>query len=153
MGAAGPALSIAAVGLSAAGDISKGFGQKAADEYQAARLDRAAQYGELQASQVGAQLTEKLNVTLGNIDTISAAAHLDPTSPSTAAYRDYQEYQGTRAKEITVDSLLSDARQKESDAAYLREAGSFALGTSFLSAGGDILKGLSPLAGAKSPAG
>ena len=143
MGAAGgPALSLAAVGLTAAGTISKGFGTKAADDYQAARLDRAAQYGELAAAQTGAQMTERLVHTLGTIDTMTAAGHVDPTSPTTAAVRDFAEYQGTRAKTITVDNLLEDARQKESDAAYLREAGSFALGTSFLSAGAQVAAGL-----------
>jgi hypothetical protein len=68
--------------------------------------------------------------------------------------RDYAEYQGTRAKDITVDNLLEDARQKEADADYLRQAGSYALGTSFLGAGADIFGGLvkSPLGGGSSGA-
>jgi hypothetical protein len=76
---AGPASSIVGAGLSAYANIEKAMGTKQADEYQAAELDRAAEYGRLKATQTSAQMTQKLNQTLGNIDVIRAAAHDDPT--------------------------------------------------------------------------
>jgi hypothetical protein len=156
--------SIASVGLNVFGAEAKGQSQAAADrvqaqgiaagdEFRAAELDRAAQYGELKATQTGAQLTRNLNITLGNIDAIRSAAHDDPTSPTGAAIRDYAEATGTEQKGIEVSSLEAQAKQSEADAAYLRYAGhqallsgdlgaTSALLSGNLTAGADILKGI-----------
>jgi len=158
------AISLASVGLGAFGDISKGQGQAnadrlnatgvaAGDEFKAAELDRAAQYGELKASQTAGQLTRNLNITLGNIDAIRSAAHADPSSPTGAAIRDYTEQTGTEQKDIEVSSIQEQARQDEADAAYLRYAANQALLTGdvgassaimsgYISAGSDVLKGI-----------
>jgi len=142
-GGSGPSiLSLASAGLSAYGTILKGQGEQAADEYKAQSLERAAQVGTVKAAQTGAQLTERLNNTLGNIDAVRAAAHADPTSPTGAAIRDTAEYQGTREKTITVDNILEQTAQDESDAAYLRSAGKYALLTSDISAAAGIGKAL-----------
>lgn len=134
--------SIASVGMSAYGDITKAQGTAAGDQFKAAELDRAAEYGELKAKQTSGQLTQNLTMTLGNIDAIRAAAHDDPTSPTGAAVRDYAERVGTNQKDIQVDSILQQSRQNEADAAYLRKASSAALLSGDIAAGGDILKGL-----------
>ena len=60
----------------------RGEGVASADEYQAAKLDNAAKYGELKAVQTGGQMTRSLNTTLGNISAVRAAAGADPNSPT-----------------------------------------------------------------------
>ena len=148
--AAGPALSIAGAGLSAFSSIEKAMGTKQADEFQAAELDRAAEYGRLKADQTSGQMTQKLNQTLGNIDVIRAAAHDDPTSPTGVAYRDYQEMIGATQKTITVQNILAQSQQQESDAAYLRSAGNSALLAGVIGAGGTFLGSVGTAAGKSS---
>jgi hypothetical protein len=145
--AAGPAaiLSLASMGFSAAGSLESAKGTASADQYKAAELDRAAQYGELKATQTNAQLTRNLSITLGNIDAVRAAARTDPTSPTGAAVRDFTEQTETERKNIQVDSILAQARQSEADAAYLRSASSDALLGGELGAGSALLKGVAGL--------
>jgi hypothetical protein len=140
---AGPTagLSLASAGLSAYGSIMQGESTKAADVFKSEELQRAAEYGELKASQVGAQMTRSLNVQLGNIDTIRAAAHADLSSPTGAAVRDYTEEIGTEKKTTAVDSILAQAQQDEASAAYLRQAGSTALLSGDIGAFAGLLKG------------
>src|SRR5438093_1112218 len=84
--------SIASMGLSAYGSVLGGKAKKQELDFQgsqygmqADRASRAAEFGKLQASLTDTVLRENLNVTLGNIDVMRAAAHVDPTSPTTAA--------------------------------------------------------------------
>jgi hypothetical protein len=140
--AAASGMSLAATGLQAYGDYEKGVGNKAGDEFRAAQLEQAAQYGELKAKQTGAQLTRNLNITLGNIDAVRAAARTDPTSPTGAAVRDYTEQVGTEQRGIEVSNILAQVRQNEADAAYLRYAGNRALLAGEVAAAGDVLKGV-----------
>lgn len=134
--------SIASVGMQVYGDETKAKGTAAGDQFKAAELDRAAQYGELKATQTSGQLTRNLSMTLGNIDAIRAAAHDDPTSPTGAAVRDYAEKIGTDQKTIQVDSILAQLQQQEADAAYMRKSASDALLSGDIAAGADILKGI-----------
>ena len=138
-GAAAGGLSIASAGLSAYSTVLEGEGTQAADEYQAESLERAANVGKVKAAQTGAQMTESLNNTLGNIDAVRAAAHTDLSSPTGAAIYNTAEYQGNRQKTITVDNILEQANQDTSDAAYLRAAGSYALQTSEVGAAASFL--------------
>jgi hypothetical protein len=146
-GGAASVLSMASMGFSAASSITQGEGTAAADTYKAEQLDRSAQIGELKGNQTNAQLTRNLAISLGNLDAIRAAARTDPTSPTGAAVRDYTEQVGTEQKNIKVDSIMAQAQEDESDAAYLRKASSDALLSGDLGAAGDILgtKGLSGL--------
>lgn len=134
--------SIASVGLTAYGDVTKASGTAAGDQFRAAELDRAAQYGELKATQTSGQLTRNLNMQLGNIDAIRAAAHDDPTSPTGVAVRDYAEQRGIEQRDIQVDSILAQSKQSEADAAYLRKSASDALLSGDIAAGADVLKGI-----------
>jgi hypothetical protein len=142
MQAAGPAFSIAAVGLKAAGDYETSRGTAAADKFKGEELDRAAQYGDLKATQTNAQMTRNLTITLGNIDAVRAAARTDPTSPTGAAVRDYTEATGTEQKDIKVDSIMAQAQQDEADAAYMRSSASNALLSGDISIVGDVLGGI-----------
>lgn len=141
-GGAASGLSLASMGLSAYGAITSSEGTAAADTYKAEQLDRAAQYGDLKATQTNAQMTRNLTITLGNIDAVRAAARTDPTSPTGAAVRDYAEQTGTEQKNIKVDSIMAQAQEDEANAAYLRKASSQALLGGDLTAGGDVLKGI-----------
>ncbi len=127
MQAAGAGLSIVGAGLGAFAQIKQAQGVKAGDEFKAASEERAAEYGRLKATQTGAEMTMRLNQTLGNIDAIRGASHDDPSSPTGAAFRDAQENLGNWQRSIVTGNILAQARQQDADAAYLRAAGSNAL--------------------------
>src|SRR6266581_338101 len=122
MGASGatPAsgASLASIGLSAYSTILKSEGVAEADQFQAAKLENAATYGELKAVQTGGQMIRNLNTVLGNIDAVRVAAGNDPTSPTGVAVRENAEEIGTEQKTITVNSILQQSRQERADAAY-----------------------------------
>jgi hypothetical protein len=141
-GGAASGLSLASTGFQAFGSVESGMGTQAADDYKGEQLQQAATYGELKATQTNSQLTQNLNMTLGNIDAVRAAGHTDPTSPTGAAVRNQIEGIGTEKKNIQVDSINAQAQEDEANAAYLRQAGSQALLGGVLGAGGDVLKGL-----------
>lgn len=137
--------SLASIGLSAYSTILSAQGTAAADEFQSAKLERAATYGELKAVQVGGQMTRSLNRTLGNIDAVRAAANTDPTSPTGAAFRDNQEQIGTDQRLTTVNSIMAQAMQDRSDSAYYKSAASDALFAGEISAAAGIAKGIAGL--------
>lgn len=126
-GTAATGSSIASIGLTTYATLLKAQGTATADQYQADKLEKSAEYGELKADQTSAQMTRNLNNVLGNIDAIRAAANTDPTSPTGAAVRDNQEAIGDTQRSITVNSIKAQAIQDRSDAAYYRQASSDAL--------------------------
>jgi hypothetical protein len=141
-GGAASGLSIASIGLSAASSIMQGEGTASADTYKAEQLDRASQYGVLKGTQTNAQLTRNMAISLGQLDSIRAAAKTDPTSPTGVAVRDYTEQVDTENKNIKVDSIMAQAQEDEANAAYLRKASSDALLGGELGAGGAVAKGI-----------
>ncbi|HEY8751595.1 MAG TPA: hypothetical protein VIM11_26675 [Tepidisphaeraceae bacterium] len=120
-------MSLASAGLSAYSTMLQAKGTASADEYQSAKLEQAATYGDLKAVQTGGQMTRNLNQTLGNIDAVRAAANADPNSPTGAAFRSNQEDIGTTNRGITVNSILQQSTQERNDAAYYKSAASNAL--------------------------
>jgi hypothetical protein len=141
-GAAASGLSQLGVAGSVAGALIGARGTKNADDYKAAMLEQAAQYGDLKATQTNAQMTRNLSITLGHIDAVRAAARTDPTSPTGAAVRDYTETVGTEDKNIKVDSILAQSQMDEENAAYMRQAGSDALLAGDINAGAGIVKAI-----------
>jgi hypothetical protein len=139
---AGAGFSIAGAGLGAYGDVLKGEGIQAGDEFKAATLENAAARGRVAATEVGADYTRKIATDLGNIDALRAANHTDPTSPTGAAIRDYHEQIGTTQKTIAVDNIIAQSQQEDAEAKYLREAGKTALLSGYIGAGADLLKGI-----------
>jgi hypothetical protein len=149
--------SLASAGFTAEGALLQGKGAQlqaqgvaAADTFKAEQLERAAEYGDLKAAQTAGQMTRNLNVTLGNIDAIRAAAHTDPTSPTGAAYRGMVEEVGGEQKGITVDSILAQSQEDTANAAYLRQAsgrallsGDISMQAGEITASADILKSIS----------
>lgn len=138
---AGPA-SIASLALTAASDITKGSATQAADTFQADKAERAAQFGELQATLTDKTMLESLNTTLGNIETVRAAAGADPSSPTGAALLQHAEDLGDTQRLATVGSQRGQAAEDLASADYLRKAGDFAVKQSYLSAATDVAGGL-----------
>jgi hypothetical protein len=136
--------SIVGAGLSAYSDILSSQGTAAGANYKAAALENAAQRGKVAAAQTGASASEKLARDLGNIDAVRAAAHTDPTSPTGAAIRDWNETLGLTQKSISIDQIMAQSAQEQSDAAYLRSSAKTALLGGEISAGADILKAVGP---------
>lgn len=133
-GVASAGASIASIGLQyyagvqkAQADQFKATGESQGDTYQAERLDVAAQYGDLKATQTQGQMTRNLNSTLSNIDAVRAASHTDPTSPTGAAVRSQAEDIGDSQIGITVGNITAQTDQERSDAAYYRTASANAL--------------------------
>lgn len=123
----GKALGLEAQELGMRGTALQQRGQAAGLEFSALKSDRAAEYGRLNAAQVGSQLSRDLNTTLGNLDAIRSAAHTDPTSPTGAAVRGMEEGIGLEQKAIKVGNINAQATQNEADAAYYRVAATNAL--------------------------
>ncbi len=134
--------SIAGAGLSAYSDILKGQGVAAGDTFKAEVLEQNAQRGQVQAAEVGADMSRKLSIDLGNIDAMRAAAHTDITSPTGAAIRDNAENIGLTQKSIAVDQIMAQSRQEQDEAAYLRSASKTALLSGDIGAGADIFGAL-----------
>lgn len=134
--------SLVSIGLEAYSTMLKAQGTATADEWQAAKLDSAAKYGELKAAQTGAQMSRSLNQTLGNIQAVQAAARADPNSPTGAAIFDSQEALGTTARTTAVDSILAQSAQDKADAAYYRSASKDALFAGEIGAAAGIAKGI-----------
>lgn len=137
--------SIASIGLQTYSTLLKAQGTATADKYQADKLERSAEYGDLKATQTGAQMTRNLNNVLGNIDAIRAAANTDPTSPTGAAVRDNQEAIGSSQRQITVDSIKAQAIQDRDDAAFYRQASSDAMLSGEISAAAGVFSSISKM--------
>jgi hypothetical protein len=151
MGAAAPIAavsSLASIGLSAMGTIQKGEGEKAADEFKAARAEEAAKFGRLQADLTDTTDRQNLNITLSNIDAIRATGNIDPRSPTGGAIEDLNVQRSTMQRMSKEITLRSQAASDEAGARYLRQAGDFALSNSYVQAAagaaGGLAKGFGP---------
>lgn len=134
--------SIASLGLGAFSAITEGYGKQAANEAQAARAERAAQFGRLQANLTDTTMRDELNTTLGNIDVIRAAARIDPSSPTTAAIEDRQRLVSDRQRTAAVLSIRSQVAEDEASARFLRESGDFAVTQGYLKAATGVAGGV-----------
>jgi hypothetical protein len=133
MGAvAGPA---AAIGLvaSTASSVVQSQGVKAADDMQADELARKAAIGQTAATETNANLTMRLNQSLGNIDAVRAAEHADPASPVTAALRSTTTAIANEDRVIKVGNILSQSEEDTAASDYMRKSGSYALTQGWLS--------------------
>lgn len=150
MGAAAAAggASVVSLGLSAMGTVMGGQAQKSAADFKAAQAEQAAKFGRLQADLTDVTMRENLNKTLYNIDAIRAGGNVDPSSPTTAAIEAHNTELSDRQRTAQLVSLRSQADADEASAHYLRQAGDFALTTSYITAGaqvaGGIAKGFGP---------
>lgn len=129
---------VASLALTVASDITQGNATQAADEFKADRAQRAAEFGQIQASLTDTTMREQLNTTLGNIETIRAAAGADPNSPTGAAILEHNEDLSNRQRMAAVGSLKAQSAEDLASADYLRKAGDFAVTQSYLKAGTDV---------------
>ncbi len=145
----GAVASLASMGLKAYGDVEKGKGQQAADEFQAQQLERKKKYADLQAEQVGAAMTTKLGDALADLDVRRAQQKTDPLSPTGIAIRGAARDRGFTQIATVRDNIMEQGRQEAADAAFLRQAGEQALKTSYLGAAADVAGGLSSIGNPK----
>lgn len=138
--------SLASVGLSTYATMLQASGTSAGYDHKASQLERAAEYGDVKATQTNASMTRDLATTLGNIDAVRAAAHADPNSPTGAAIRDNQERIGIDQKLTAVGNINAQSAQQRADAAYYRNASSNAMLGGVLGAGAGLLKAIAPIA-------
>jgi hypothetical protein len=117
----------------------KGAGTQAADNMRSAQLEQSAQYGRMAADETNANMLDRLNATLGNIDTVRAAGHDDPTSPTAIALHDRATSLNNQERATRVGNINAQVSQDEASAGYLKSAGSYAYGQGFVGAGADLL--------------
>lgn len=140
---AGPASDISPL-LGLFAGIMQGQGQESSDDFQAAQLAQKAQLGQIAATEENAQLTTRLNQTLGKIDAVRAASGDSMTSPTGAALRSTAEMYGNEERAIQVGNILEQSDMDTAGANYMQQAGSFAMEMGIFSgittAVGDVAK-------------
>lgn len=129
---------VVSLGLTVAGDIAKGSATQAADDFQASRLEQAAEFGKTQAALTDTTMRQSLNTTLGNIEAVRAAAGIDPTSPTTAALMGQSTERADMQRMAAVGSIKAQNAEDLASAKYLHEAGDFAVTQSYLKAATDV---------------
>ena len=160
MGAA-TGLSAAATGLSAAGSLDTAFtnagnqrqqAQSTAqfDEFKANQLQDAAQYGMAKASETDQFLRQKTTSMLGNLMAVSAAANVDPTSPTGNAILARTQGQSDQQRSIQVGNLNAQAAQDASESYQYTDAARATLNQAYANSSssifGGVLGGLGSLA-------
>lgn len=130
--------SVASAGFGAYSSIKKGEGQQAANNMQADKLQRAQEFGTLQANLTDTTMREQLNTTRGNIDTIRAAGNINPSSPTSAVIREHETMISDRQRTAALLNIRSQGDEDLASAAYLRKAGEFALTQGYLEAGAKV---------------
>jgi len=83
-------------------------------------------------------MLQNLNTTLGNIESVRAAANADPTSPSSIALMDQSRERSDLQRMAAVGSERAQSAEDLASADYLRRAGDFAVTQSYLKAGTDV---------------
>jgi len=139
------ATTLASTGLQVAGSIQQARAAAAGYQYKEAQAQRQAFAARTAADQTDAALRDELNLTLGNIEAIRAAAGVGRDSPTGIAVAEREAEVSDRQRRIRVGNLLSQADQFDADARYFNSAAGSALSTGYLGAFGTGLKSLSGL--------
>lgn len=134
--------SVASLGLTVASDITSGSATQAGDDFKAAQAERAAEFGITQANLTDVTMRENLNTTLGNIESIRAAANIDPSSPTTAALLERSSALSDRQRTAAVGTQRAQAADDLASADYLKRAGDFAVKQSYLKSATDVASAL-----------
>ncbi len=129
---------IASLALTVASDVTQGSATQASDAFQADKAERAAAFGQTQATLTDTTMLQNLNTTLGNIESVRAAANADPTSPSSIALMDQSRERSDLQRMAAVGSERAQSAEDLASADYLRRAGDFAVTQSYLKAGTDV---------------
>lgn len=155
--------SVASAGFGAASSIATGYGNKAASDQaaqkamlDAARAERAAEFGRIQADQTDAHLREELNITLSNIDATRASSGIAPGSPTGEALKNEETRISDRSRRTKVASIRMQAAEDEltagydrSVATYQRSVGRSAVTMGYLGAGAKIAGGIAQAYGGR----
>lgn len=110
-----------------AGSLIGAFGEKAGQDYEAAKSKRAAEVGRVQADQIDASYREELNSTISNIRAIRASAGVGANSPTGMAIEAKQQKTSDRDRRIDVGSKRMQATQDDADAKFRKSAAKTAL--------------------------
>ncbi|WP_333717824.1 hypothetical protein [Agrobacterium tumefaciens] len=129
--------------LMLAGGLASAAGQSKGLKYEAAKAERAAQIGRIQADQIDANYRDELNATLANIKALRGGAGVDPDSPTGQAIEAGQVRASTRDRIIDVGSKRMQATQDEADAKFRKRSAKVALFGGAASAFGKNWGGLS----------
>jgi hypothetical protein len=135
--------SLAATGFQMAGSMAQGQARADAMNYQAGVEKRKAAYGQIKADQTASQMTDSLQNTLANIDAVRSAAGTAPDSPTGAALRMLSEALGERDINQKHSNLLAQVTDDTDAAAFYRSSAGSAMNAAELTAGGQLLSGLS----------
>jgi hypothetical protein len=127
--------SLAATGFQMAGSMAQGQARADAMNYQAGVEKRKAAYGQI--------MTDSLQNTLANIDAVRSAAGTAPDSPTGAALRMRSEALGERDINQKHSNLLAQVTDDTDAAAFYRSSAGSAMNAAELTAGGQLLSGLS----------
>lgn len=146
--------SLASLGFGFAGAMDKsqadqmrGEATNAQDQFQADQAEEAATFGRLQANLTDVTMREQLTKTISNIDAIRSAGNVDASSPTTAAIEDFNREISDRQRTAAVVTARSQADMDEASAAYLRQAGQFAISMGNVASNADMMSGFASLAG------
>ncbi len=127
---------------SAASNVVNAEGTNAADQAQSQILAEQASMGQVAATETNANSIAQLTSTLGNIDTVRAAGHDNPASPTGMALRETTESNANQNRAINVGNILTQSELDTSESNYMKQAGQFALTQGWLGAGATAAKGI-----------
>lgn len=136
------AATLGSLAFDVGGKIVGGQGQAASQEFMAERDKRSAELSRLKADQTDVFYRERLNDTIANIESIRAAANIDPTSPTSAAIIANEARISDRERQIKTASLRAQASEDDASALFRRRVGEDALLGSYLGAGATVAGGL-----------
>ena len=145
--------SLAATGFGVTGKLQQGSAQAAGAKQAAAQAARAAQIGQLKATQTDTFMRDDLTSTLANIDAIHASANSDPGSPTSLALDAHTERVEDQNRVQRVANINSQAASDRSASEFYRRSAGSALLGGYLGAVGTGLSALAGAAGGFKPGG
>ena len=140
-------ISIASMGFSVAGGLTRAQGQASGAEFQAAQAQRAAEYGKIAADQTDTRMRQDLGTTLANIAAVRASANTDSSSPTQAAILSRVSEQQDEARKQRLNNINAQVTSDEGAAAFYRSSANNAIFGGVLGGVGTIIGGLGGLGG------
>lgn len=147
--AAGPALSVASMGLGLVGAATKSSADSLAassqaegQEFQANQMDIAAKYGAVKADQTNTFLQQKLQGELANISAVRASAGVNASSPTGDAIAARVSGVADQQRIQTIQNIQAQTESDTAAAAFYRQSANNALLGGQLSSEGDWLGGI-----------
>lgn len=139
---AAAALSIAGAGFKAVGSVAKGYGDKAASDFEAERATRAVELGRIKADQTDATMREELSTQLANIDAIRSSANVVTDSPTGMAVKARETELSDRERKTRLLNIRSQVASDEAAATFKRRSGNLSLAMGYIGAGAELGGGI-----------